>query len=309
MGRFASARTQANTGKQRERGRHTALRSLAARHLLHRVCPRSSYCCSTRLTCARRLITIHRLGLFDELTAVFPNLDHPSLAPYVNRLRASAGTCTSAARGILSSLEALSINDGANRTWTCHCIITAIFVIAIRVYKDSSTWQAKADLTVRAVPSGHNTSAQVQPQLLQNACEFTATRYRELGFHPKFISLLPGLYKKVEDKVQRPNQPSRPGTRAGSPALTYAASYSNSHGRDDQQQQSSSSSAGQQPRADSHDLDLTALGDLWFHLMGDGSDTLFGGSAWNDAFAADLEPADPPTGGNQNDSDRPFPFV
>lgn len=74
-----------------------------------------------------RLITLHRLSLFDEGKLVLPMLNAPVLQPYAPRLRASATICVSAARGMLSILERLSRIRESDRNWTSHCALTVNF--------------------------------------------------------------------------------------------------------------------------------------------------------------------------------------
>lgn len=149
-----------------------------------------------------------------------------------------------------------------------------------------STWQAAADL-----------------MFLKKACEFAATRYRDLGFDERFIALLPKLYQKIEDKVMKPNQPSRPPTRPTTPApvdanhpegdeaaeanrqaLAEAATMANGWA-------AATTPAGdqsmidpqvlQQDGANSNLFDFGELSDYWpTMLLGDGSQ-------WNNSFVFD----------------------
>ncbi|KAK4054116.1 hypothetical protein OIV83_001141 [Microbotryomycetes sp. JL201] len=148
------------------------------------------------------LITLHRLSLFDHAKIVLPELCKPSLQPYAGRLQNSISICLNSARSTLSSLERVSAHFPNCRTWTLHPVFTAIIVLAIHTWQFPATWQARADLAI-----------------LEHATAFAAEVFTRVGFPQEFVEVLPRLYRKTKDKVDRPLMPSRPPSRGSSPGL------------------------------------------------------------------------------------------
>lgn len=105
------------------------------------------------------LITLHRLSLFDESTLIQPYLSEPSLRPYLARLRSSGSICAQAARATLTTFERLANKFPADRMWTVHAVTSAIFVLALRIWKNPTSMSSRADLQVRllAATVGHLT--------------------------------------------------------------------------------------------------------------------------------------------------------
>ncbi|KAM0753452.1 hypothetical protein T439DRAFT_322357 [Meredithblackwellia eburnea MCA 4105] len=148
------------------------------------------------------MITLHRLSLFDHTRIVLPNISKPSLKQYASRLQNSPSICVTSARATLLCIERISTAFPNDRSWTLHCVFNAIIVLSIHTWRNPSSWQARADLT-----------------LLEPATNFAAEVFGRSGFSPEFIQVLPRLFSKTKAKVDRPEQPSRGPTRASSPQL------------------------------------------------------------------------------------------
>ncbi|KAM0789605.1 hypothetical protein ACM66B_000411 [Microbotryomycetes sp. NB124-2] len=148
------------------------------------------------------LITLHRLSLFDHAKIVLPELGKPALQPYAGRLQNSISICLNSARSTLSALERVSTHSPRCRTWTLHPVFTAIIVLAIHTWQFPATWQARADLAI-----------------LEHATAFAAEVFTRVGFAKEFVDVLPRLFRKTKDKVDRPLMPSRPPSRGSSPGL------------------------------------------------------------------------------------------
>ncbi|KAM0789206.1 hypothetical protein ACM66B_000051 [Microbotryomycetes sp. NB124-2] len=142
------------------------------------------------------LITLHRISLFDHSTHIVPLLNKPALRPYAPRLQNSVSICLSSARSTLACLERLSSSLPVGKCWTFQPIFTAIVVIAVHTWQNPTTWQASADLG-----------------LLRHATSYGRDVLSRAGFPDAYVDMLPNLYKKTRDKVERPTQPSRPPSR------------------------------------------------------------------------------------------------
>ena len=150
------------------------------------------------------MIILHRLSLFDHQKLVQPNLDKPSLAPYAVRLSSSPNVCITSARVTLGALELISRHYPNDRSWTLHCVFTAIIVLSIHTWQNADTWQARADLS-----------------LLEMASEFSAELFGRAAFPAGFTAVFPKLVEKTRAKVERRGAPSRPATRSGSPVTLH----------------------------------------------------------------------------------------
>lgn len=171
-------------------------------------------------------IILHRLALFDNVGAITACLADPTFQPYVSRLSASKSICVNAARSILGVQDVLQKQYPSCRHWSLHCVLTAIFVIAIQTYKHPASWQANSDLQVGmtrffgrpCVPRSESADCGfLSRQLLGHACEYAMEHYFMSGFEKGFVELLPALHKKVEAKVRNPHAASRAPSRPASP--------------------------------------------------------------------------------------------
>lgn len=150
-------------------------------------------CSELMLPYYARMITLHRLSLFHS-SLISSNLHKPSLGPYTGRLQASASVCLNSARLILAGFER-TLACPSQHFWTLQSVFAAIIVVAIHTWQHPALWQARADLIV-----------------IQHASELAAEIYRAIRFPDAFIQILPRLYEKTKNKVERPGQPSRPGS-------------------------------------------------------------------------------------------------
>lgn len=98
-----------------------------------------------------RLMTLHRLSLFDEGTLITPHLSDPSLKPYLGRLRASGSICAQAARAVLTTFERLAHQFPADKMWTVHIVLSAILVLSLRIWRNPTSMSSRADLQVRPI--------------------------------------------------------------------------------------------------------------------------------------------------------------
>ncbi|KAM0786293.1 hypothetical protein ACM66B_001771 [Microbotryomycetes sp. NB124-2] len=148
------------------------------------------------------LILLHRLSLFDDAKVVRPNLEHPQVAPFSSRLATSASICANSARVILNCFDDLIRQDRSARIVTTQDPVTlAIFVLSIHTYRNGSSWQARADLS-----------------LLDSACQICVADFKASGFRSDFYALFPKLYRIVESRVK--TRASAANTRASSPGLS-----------------------------------------------------------------------------------------
>ncbi|KAK4050238.1 hypothetical protein OIV83_003559 [Microbotryomycetes sp. JL201] len=151
------------------------------------------------------LILLHRLSLFDDAKLVRPNLEHPQVAPFATRLATSASICANSARVILNCFDDLVRHDRSARIVTTQEPVTlAIFVLSIHTYRNGSSWQARADLS-----------------LLDSACQTSMADFQASGFRPDFFKLFAKLYRIVEARVTAGTLATV--TRASSPGLSWPA--------------------------------------------------------------------------------------
>lgn len=174
------------------------------------------------LTDFSRLIALHRISLFTSDSFVVSNLTSPELRPYMQRLRSGKSICLNSARAILALLEPLTTHYTACRHWSLHVINTALYVLAVGIQRQPTSWQAKADLSVGYHYLMDKAQLNRSTQLLKPACELIEQLYRDAGFEPGFCSLLPALYQKIEFRVFNPSLPSRMVSRQASPVAEQA---------------------------------------------------------------------------------------
>ncbi|KAK4051411.1 hypothetical protein OIV83_002895 [Microbotryomycetes sp. JL201] len=179
------------------------------------------------------LITLHRISLFDHATHVVPLLTKPALRPYAPRLQNSVSICLSSARSTLACLERLSSTVPFGKSWTWQPIFTAIVVIAVHTWQNPSTWQASADLG-----------------LLKHATSYGRDVLSRAGFPNAYVDMLPNLYQKTKDKVERPTEPSRAPTPPQQPLPSEGLSHSFAAGNN--------VTTNGQPGADAAPAQLTA---------------------------------------------------
>ena len=95
-----------------------------------------------RVRHACRMITLHRLSLFDSTSLIPGYLRENQLSTYAARLTSSKSICINSARCILGVFQDLGQNRPSCRLLSCHAFLTAIFVLAVQTYKHATTWQA-----------------------------------------------------------------------------------------------------------------------------------------------------------------------